>query len=82
MTASLAMGLAAAVIGSIYAAGCAVWVIQQPTEEDALQGPYQAIRQGAHAFMPTQYGVIAGVGAIIFTILWATPSQCPNCGRG
>jgi K(+)-stimulated pyrophosphate-energized sodium pump len=74
MTALLAMGLVAAVLGIAYAGGCAVWVIKQPTGDDVLQGPHRSIREGANAFMRTQYAVIAGVGTVIFALLWATPS--------
>jgi len=54
-----------------YAAWCAVWVLARPVGDERLQPPYRAIRDGANAFIRTQYGVIAGVGLVIGLLLYA-----------
>ncbi len=66
--------LGAALAGILYASWCALWVLRQPLGEAALQPAYEAIREGAAAFLRTQYGVIAVVGALIFLLLWMTPA--------
>jgi K(+)-stimulated pyrophosphate-energized sodium pump len=66
-------GIAAAAAGIAYAAWCAAWVMRQPHGGEALRVPYLAIREGAAAFMRTQYGVIGAVAAGIFVILWVAP---------
>jgi len=73
MSWSLSVGLFAAAIGIVYAIGCAVWVLKQPEGGPALQVPYLAIREGAGAFIQTQYGVIALAGVAIFFFLWVAP---------
>ncbi|HKJ82699.1 MAG TPA: sodium-translocating pyrophosphatase [Mariprofundaceae bacterium] len=67
-------GMAAALAGIAYALWCASWVMKQPEGEAALRIPYLAIREGAHAFMRTQYSVIGSVAVAIFVILWITPA--------
>ena len=66
-------GIAAALAGIAYAVWCAAWAVKQPEGEEALRVPYLAIREGATAFMRTQYSVIGTVAAGIFVILWAAP---------
>jgi len=73
MIGSLGVGLFAAAMGTLYAIGCAVWVLKQQEGGVALQTPYLAIREGASAFIRTQYGIIALVGVAIFFILLVTP---------
>jgi K(+)-stimulated pyrophosphate-energized sodium pump len=73
MSWSLGLGLFAAAMGTLYSIWCAVWVLKQTEGSPALQLPYLAIREGANAFIRTQYGVIALVGVVIFFILWVTP---------
>ena len=73
MSALIALGLSAALAGTAYALWCAWWVLRQPAGTEALQRPYLAIREGAVAFMKTQYGVIAAVGAVIFLVLGVAP---------
>ncbi len=73
MTTLLALGFVAAALGTLYALWCAWWVLRQPLGDSTLQVPYQAIREGAGAFMRTQYGVIGVVGLVIFLVLWLTP---------
>ena len=73
MTTLLQLALYPAILGALYAAWCAWWVIRQPVGDPALQVPYLAIREGAKAFMRTQYGTIGAVGLVIFILLWATP---------
>ncbi len=63
----------AAGLGAIYALGCALWVLRQPLGDEALRGPYLAIREGAAAFLKVQYSTITVVGVATFTLLWATP---------
>lgn len=70
MTWSLSVGLFAAAIGIVYAIGCAVWVLNQLEGSPALQVPYLAIREGASAFIRTQYGVIALAGLAIFLLFY------------
>ena len=74
MTTLLQLGLWAAFLGILYALWSAWWVLRQPMGDAVLQTPYLAIREGATAFMRTQYGTIAMVGAVIFTVLWITPN--------
>ncbi len=73
MSPLLELGLWSALAGILYAFGCAWWVLRQPVGGERLQAPHQAIREGAAAFMRTQYGTIAAVGGIIFLVLWVTP---------
>ena len=73
MTILLTLGLFAALAGIAYALWSAWWVMRQPLGSAELQPPYLAIREGAVAFMKTQYGVIGLVGAGIFVVLWITP---------
>lgn len=73
MSWALGIGLSAAAMGTLYAMWCAVWVLKQPEGGPALQPSYLAIREGANAFIRTQYGVIALVGVMIFFILLAAP---------
>ncbi len=63
----------ASALGTIYALGCAAWVLRQSEGTEDLQLPYLAIRKGAAAFMRVQYGTIAVVGGMIFTLLWMIP---------
>lgn len=71
MSGSLGLGLFAAALGTLYAIWCASWVLKQPEGSPALQSPYLAIREGANAFIRTQYGVIALVGVVIFSSYWS-----------
>jgi K(+)-stimulated pyrophosphate-energized sodium pump len=73
MTTLLQLGLWAAALGIVYALLSAWWVLRQPVGDQDLQTPYLAIREGATAFMRTQYTTIAAVGAVIFVVLWITP---------
>ncbi len=73
MTIFIALGLAAAALGALYAMACAWWVVRQPMGPVQFQAPYLAIFEGAVAFMKVQYSVIGIVAAIIFTVLWFTP---------
>ncbi len=73
MTTYLQLGLIAAALGTLYALWCAWWVLRQPKGPAELQVPYLAIREGAVAFMKTQYGVISLVGAVIAVVLWFAP---------
>ena len=73
MTTFVALGLVAALLGSLYALGCAWWVMRQPMGSAQLQIPYLAIYEGAVSFMKVQYGVISLVATVIFFILWFTP---------
>ncbi len=73
MSWALGLGLFSAGMGTLYAIWCAIWVLKQPEGGPALQPSYLAIREGANAFIRTQYGVIALVGGVIFFILLVTP---------
>jgi len=57
-------------LGLAYAVWCARWVIAQPAGDEQLQPPYRAIRDGAYAFIRTQYGVIIWVGLGIGVLLY------------
>ncbi|WP_022947739.1 sodium-translocating pyrophosphatase [Methylohalobius crimeensis] len=72
----------AAGLGSLYALGCAFWVLRQPLGGKALREPYLAIREGAAAFLRNQYGIIAGVGTGLFLILWWIPQFGPSTATG
>ncbi len=73
MTTFIALGLIAALLGTLYSLGCAWWVVRQPMGAPQLQPPYLAIFEGAVTFMKVQYSIISLVAAIIFIILWFTP---------
>ncbi len=60
-------------MGLAYAVANGIWVLRQPRGEDALQAPYRAIRQGAVAFLRTQYLAILGVGLLLALILLLSP---------
>ena len=73
MNGALALALITALFGTLYACWCAWWVLQQPEGEAALRIPYLAIREGATAYLRTQYAVIAIVGGVIFLLLLVIP---------
>ncbi|HEB77756.1 MAG TPA: sodium-translocating pyrophosphatase [Methylothermaceae bacterium] len=79
---ALQLTFAATALGCVYALGCAWWVLGQWEGDERLQRPYQAIRQGAAAFMRIQYGTIAMVGLIIFLLLWWIPRFGPVTALG
>jgi len=62
--------LATSLVGLTYAVWCAYWVMARPLDDGPLQPPYRAIRDGAGAFIRTQYGVIALVGLGIGLLLY------------
>ncbi len=74
--------LMASGLGTLYALGCAAWVLGQPAGPKPLQLPYLAIRKGAAAFMRIQYGTIAAVGLAIFVLLWMIPRFGPPTAAG
>ncbi len=74
MNTVLMLVMGAALTGLLYALCCAIWVLRQPRGDMDLQPPYLAVREGAAAFLRTQYGVIAAVGTIILVLLWSTPA--------
>ncbi|MGA8258725.1 MAG: sodium-translocating pyrophosphatase [Arenicellales bacterium] len=67
------IGLAGGGVGLVYAVLTGIWVLRQDRGQAALQTPYVAIREGAVAFLETQYLAILGVGAILAVILWLSP---------
>ena len=67
------LSLAAAVAGVGYAVWCARWVLAQGEGVPALQTPYLAIRDAAHAFLRTQYSTILKVGAVFVVVLAIVP---------
>ncbi|HEB95598.1 MAG TPA: sodium-translocating pyrophosphatase, partial [Sedimenticola thiotaurini] len=69
----LLLVLGAAATGILYASWAAYWVLGKPRGDAALQAPYQAIREGAAAFMRIQYGTILAAGSVIFVVLWLAP---------
>ncbi len=73
MTIALSLSLGAAALGVVYAAWCGRWVMRQDTGSKAMRKPYLAIREGANAFMRTQYLTILAVGVVLTLLLWATP---------
>jgi len=73
MNGALLLGLSAAVAGIAYALWCARWVLRQGEGGAAMRAPYMAIREGARAYLLTQYRVIAAVGAVIFLVLLLVP---------
>jgi len=70
---SLTIGSAGALAGLIYALYNGVWVLRQDRGGSTLQPPYRAIREGAVAFLKTQYFAIFVVGIILVSILWLSP---------
>ncbi len=78
----LQLSLLASGLGTVYALGCAAWVMRQSEGGEALQLPYLAIRKGAAAFMRIQYGTIAIVGLAIFALLWVIPQFGPPTAVG
>ncbi len=70
---ALGFSLMAAAAGLAYAIWCGLWVMRQGKGGEALQPPYLAIREGAHAFIGTQYLTILAVGALLLIVLWITP---------
>ncbi|MFQ5488655.1 MAG: sodium/proton-translocating pyrophosphatase, partial [Gammaproteobacteria bacterium] len=73
MNGALLLTLSAALAGIAYALWCARWVLHQGEGDAAMRTPYLAIREGARAYLLTQYRVIAAVGAIIFLVLLLVP---------
>ena len=70
---ALTFSLVASFTALLYALWCARWVLRQDEGDAALQVPYLAIRDGANAFIRTQYLAILGVGVLLLIILWVTP---------
>ena len=73
MNGALWLGFFAALAGTGYALWCARWVLRQEGGDAAMQVPHRAIRDGARAYLSTQYRVIAAVGAVIFFLLLLLP---------
>jgi len=73
MDRGLIIGVLGAFAGLAYALFNVVWVLRQERGADALQPAYRAIREGAAAFLKTQYLAILGVGLILALILWLSP---------
>jgi len=71
---TLLLCLVSAAAGLGYALWCGRWVVQQSEGDAALRTPYLAIREGAAAFIRTQYSAILGVGAVLLIILWISPN--------
>ena len=70
---ALTLSLIAAAAGLAFAVWCGVWVLRQNEGDPGLQPSYLAIREGADAFIRTQYLAIFAVGAILLIVLWITP---------
>ncbi len=70
---ALAFSLIAATAGLAYAIWCGLWVLRQEEGGADLRPPYLAIREGANAFIRTQYLTILAVGVLLLVILWITP---------
>jgi len=70
---ALTFSFIASAAGLVYALWCSRWVLRQAEGDDALQAPYLAIREGANAFIRTQYLAILGVGVLLLIVLWVTP---------
>ncbi|MBI3596565.1 MAG: sodium/proton-translocating pyrophosphatase, partial [Nitrospirae bacterium] len=56
----------------IYGAVAARWVLALPAGSERMQEIAKAVQEGAKAFLNRQYMTIAGVGLVLFVILWAT----------
>jgi len=67
------LSLAAAGLGICYAAWCARWILSQEEGASALQVPFLAIRDAAHAFLRTQYTTIFKVGLVFVVVLAIVP---------
>ena len=70
---ALSLSLLAAGTGLVYASWCGLWVLRQDEGGAELQAPYLAIREGAAAFIRTQYLTILVVGILLLLALWVTP---------
>lgn len=70
---SLTFSLSAAAAGLAYAIWCGLWVLRQDEGGAGLRPPYLAIREGANAFIRTQYLTILAVGVLLLLVLWITP---------
>ncbi len=70
---ALTFSLVAAATGLGYAIWCGLWVLRQDEGDKSLRPPYMAIREGANAFIRTQYLTILAVGVLLLVILWITP---------
>ncbi|HEX21854.1 MAG TPA: sodium-translocating pyrophosphatase [Chromatiales bacterium] len=70
---ALTFSLIAAAAGLAYAIWCGLWVLRQDEGGAELRPPYLAIREGANAFIRTQYLTILAVGVLLLIILWITP---------
>lgn len=57
--------LSASACGLIYALACIAHVFSVPSGEPKLQKPHHAIKEGAYAFLLTQYGTIVTVGFLV-----------------
>ncbi len=78
----LVITLAGALAGLLFALANARWVLAQPRGPEPLQLPYRAIREGAAAFMRTQYGIVALVGLALALLLWLVPGFGPLTAAG
>jgi K(+)-stimulated pyrophosphate-energized sodium pump len=69
----LTIGLAGGVAGLVYALMMGAWVLRQDRGGSDMQIPYLAIREGAAAFLKTQYLAILGVGVVLLVLLLLSP---------
>ncbi len=67
---SIGFALICGAAAVIYGAVTARWVLAQPSGTDRMQEIARAIQEGAKAFLNRQYATIAGVGILLFVLLW------------
>ncbi len=82
MSTGIGLGLLAALVGVLYAAGCIRAVLAMSEGPSALGPIHAAIREGARAFLRTQYSVIALVGAGLALALALVPAFGPLTALG
>lgn len=70
MNLPIILAIAAPALAILYGLILTRWILKLPAGDGKMKGIALAIQEGARAYLNRQYKVIAGIGAVIFVLLW------------
>ncbi|NIP33017.1 sodium-translocating pyrophosphatase, partial [Candidatus Saccharibacteria bacterium] len=70
MNLPIALAIIAPIIAILYGLILIRWILKLPQGDGKMKGIALAIQEGARAYLNRQYKVIAGIGVVIFILLW------------